>query len=747
MLLMLAGPPASGLSVLFTSLSITGIKPIAGSENTDQLSAESIDRLLFQELDISPNMVGGLPENWINTQAAKKTRDRIRNLLSRYLLKSGIGMITGSTLCRTLPIWIEVCEELNIEPRVIVMIRHPWEVAQSLAAIKNIELVDGHLLWLSYIRDAMRVCQNRRHTLVTYDQLVADPVTTLFRIGDELSLSWPINPWSVKTELLNLVQPDLKHCHAADLSNMDQQRYCAYEQFYRKIRFEQPGFSATASIESDLIDSLLASIGQYEKPAGTGNKQQKRIADHVDTEFYAQVLFPSSKKSGEVVETIPLIADEWQKISLIVPEPALLQNNPLILRPLNTSGTVLISNIKLTNRATGELVREFSSAHDFDSIEIQRDTIRLPNRKNLLLSVFGPNPKVCITKIHEVRDMPLDVEIWIRIIRDQDKLYQFYNYKKPEKTGNSPELNQQLLNKLRIMTSVWGFQQEFKARSLNFQKISTDNPQSLIKVNTFWNADIHLLPQNEVVSSSIYSYGFFEPELCCFLIDYLFNNAVFLDIGAHIGLFSMLAAELVGEKGHVFTFEPTPSTRNVLELNVSKYPQVQIIPKLAWSSTTLLDFNDYGIQFSAFNTAVSNRLNTEQKKLAKENLIKVEGIDIDSFCREQGIKPDLIKIDAESSEMQVLQGMTGLLETIRPVVTIEVGDMENTVKDYVPRSRDVLKFAMGFDYLPLNSIGGRYQYHELKNEYTYDNIIMAPVEKLPVRRPIGAVAVNQGNFY
>ncbi|NJK44255.1 MAG: FkbM family methyltransferase, partial [Pleurocapsa sp. SU_196_0] len=43
---------------------------------------------------------------------------------------------------------------------------------------------------------------------------------------------------------------------------------------------------------------------------------------------------------------------------------------------------------------------------------------------------------------------------------------------------------------------------------------------------------------------------------------------VFLDIGAHIGLFTVVMARLVGPEGRVFSFEPTPSTRAVLERTV-----------------------------------------------------------------------------------------------------------------------------------------------------------------------------------
>jgi FkbM family methyltransferase len=288
-----------------------------------------------------------------------------------------------------------------------------------------------------------------------------------------------------------------------------------------------------------------------------------------------------------------------------------------------------------------------------------------------------------------------------------------------------------------------------------WQKISLSVPEPellnekpiYIQAKTFWGAEMHLFPRNEVVSSKIYSFGLFEPELTVFFIDFLYDGATVMDIGAHIGFFSMLASELVGKRGKVLSFEPTPSTMEVLDLNLRPYPQHEIIAKAAWSSNTQLDFHDYGIQYSAYNTAVSDRLNPEEKKEVTESLIKVGTVTLDTFCAERSIRPDLIKIDAESAEMQVLQGMVNLMNTVRPVVTIEVGDMDSTLKEGVPRCRDILEYALGFDYLPLNSIGGRYHLHELQDKYVYDNIIIVPREKVPARRPLSNVAVQCGRFY
>ena len=199
---------------------------------------------------------------------------------------------------------------------------------------------------------------------------------------------------------------------------------------------------------------------------------------------------------------------------------------------------------------------------------------------------------------------------------------------------------------LSEITHTFSFHKEFISKYEVFKKKSQEiDKGSYLQGTTFWGASIFLIP-NEEVSKQIFCYSLFEPPISLFFVDFILPEFVVIDIGAHIGFFSMLAAELVGEKGKVFSFEPTPSTLETLNKNLAPYPQVQIIPKLVWSSETQMQFHDFGTELSAFNTDVLARLNPEQKKQAEDNRILVETTTMDSFATELQIRPDLVKIDA-----------------------------------------------------------------------------------------------------
>src|SRR5437867_12024721 len=84
---------------------------------------------------------------------------------------------------------------------------------------------------------------------------------------------------------------------------------------------------------------------------------------------------------------------------------------------------------------------------------------------------------------------------------------------------------------------------------------------------TFWTGRFEaVLPES--VSTHIWRYGFFEDDVCLFLLRSLAPGMVFVDIGAHFGFFTLLASELVGETGRVIALEPMPQTFVHLMRNV-----------------------------------------------------------------------------------------------------------------------------------------------------------------------------------
>ena len=228
------------------------------------------------------------------------------------------------------------------------------------------------------------------------------------------------------------------------------------------------------------------------------------------------------------------------------------------------------------------------------------------------------------------------------------------------------------------------------------------------------------------VSVFLHRNGFFEYELSAFYLRFLRRGMTFVDIGAHMGYFSMLASRAVGRTGRVLAFEPTPSTFRVLMANTGTEHNVTQVNKAAWSKTSTLTLHDYGPCFSAFNSFFDPRLPDSDKARLSDRTHLVPAVRLDDFVRDEGCVPDAVKIDAESAELHVLDGMRQLLSGPRPVLSIEVGDMG--VPD-APRSREVVDKVLSFDYRAFEMRDGRVLPHQVREEYDYENILFAPAER------------------
>lgn len=247
-----------------------------------------------------------------------------------------------------------------------------------------------------------------------------------------------------------------------------------------------------------------------------------------------------------------------------------------------------------------------------------------------------------------------------------------------------------------------------------------------IKAKTFWNENI-LLVIPEQVSLCIYRYGFHEQGLTRMILEYLKPGMTFFDIGAHFGYFTLLSSFLVGNEGRVHSFEPTPSTFNILKVNVSNKDNVFLNNCAVFSERKIVLINDYGIKYSAFNSIYNGRLPQDILPKLETKKYEVDSISIDDYVEHNRIIPNFIKIDAESSEYEIILGMEKTITKFHPIISIEVGDME---VEGVPTSNDLINFLVKKSYQPYEFKDGKILQHALKNEqYKYNNMLLLPVNK------------------
>jgi FkbM family methyltransferase len=157
--------------------------------------------------------------------------------------------------------------------------------------------------------------------------------------------------------------------------------------------------------------------------------------------------------------------------------------------------------------------------------------------------------------------------------------------------------------------------------------------------------------------------GDYEPHLRTFYQNRLKPGMTVVDVGANIGLYTMLAAQLVGSSGRVISFEPNSENCRLILLSINKnrFNNVTLFP-LALSDQAGYTF---------FTTALGSNgilLPTNESVLNDSSCIVISTIKMEDFISQ---KVDFIKVDVEGAEGLVIKGCRKLIEKHRPVVTSE----------------------------------------------------------------------------
>lgn len=179
-------------------------------------------------------------------------------------------------------------------------------------------------------------------------------------------------------------------------------------------------------------------------------------------------------------------------------------------------------------------------------------------------------------------------------------------------------------------------------------------------------------------------------DLAAALTDHLVRGgAVTVDVGASWGLFSYHLARRVGRSGTVFSYEPHPMNRVVLEKLARARPSVRFRPVAVSDLAGTADMHV---------PVFGHRHVTAQSSIAHGfsglNGVRVEKLTVPTvrLDDEIGGRPvDFIKIDVEGHELSVLRGASGMLRERLPAMLIEIEQrhLDHPIKDVFREIEDI----------------------------------------------------------
>lgn len=167
------------------------------------------------------------------------------------------------------------------------------------------------------------------------------------------------------------------------------------------------------------------------------------------------------------------------------------------------------------------------------------------------------------------------------------------------------------------------------------------------------------------VSRQIREQGVWEPYESQLVYQLLQPGQCFVDVGANIGYFTLLAAQKVGRQGQVFAFEPEPRNYRLLCENVMLNAlQQQVIAVEAGLSDQ---------ERSACLHLHPDNLGDHQLHAAAElerELVEVFLYNGSDYLSRFISRIDMLKVDTQGSEYQVIEGLMPLLQASHPGLKI-----------------------------------------------------------------------------
>jgi FkbM family methyltransferase len=190
-------------------------------------------------------------------------------------------------------------------------------------------------------------------------------------------------------------------------------------------------------------------------------------------------------------------------------------------------------------------------------------------------------------------------------------------------------------------------------------------------------------------------YGHYEPRTAELFKTYLDPDRDVMDVGANVGLFTILAAKRL-RTGRVVAVEPTDGAYQRLIINIGRNATgVEVIPYKGLVAAAPGEGSVHFVPGLEEYSSMRRPIHPGVAGLAI-SMASVPTTTIDDLVSEYRLRPALIKADVEGAELLAFQGARETLATHRPVVISELSD--DLLRPYDAKCSDVVALFRKFDY-------------------------------------------------
>jgi FkbM family methyltransferase len=197
----------------------------------------------------------------------------------------------------------------------------------------------------------------------------------------------------------------------------------------------------------------------------------------------------------------------------------------------------------------------------------------------------------------------------------------------------------------------------------DFLGLATDEDPPTVRRRA-GQVEVELPAWDNVIGPWLATYHEWEPAVTQALTQLAQPGYIILDVGAHVGIFTLLASRLVGPRGRVIALEPDPLTARFLRRNIMRAASANVLV------LEIAAADESGVlPLSRPDTDNTGDSRTYSLPSAREHL-SAPAVALDdllpSFAR-----VDLVKFDLQGMDHVALRGMGHLLAQQKPVIILE----------------------------------------------------------------------------
>lgn len=174
-----------------------------------------------------------LPTEWWRSAELTPCKEQLRQFIVQEFSDRAVFAVKDPRLSRLLPMWRDILDDLGIRCRFILPIRHPVEVALSLAKRNGFSLEKGALIWADHNLEAERLTRHDPRLIVSYHAFLEKPERLIRIVTDQWRLGASPDATTM-AEVRDFLEPALQH-HRIEPAKQDRRLINFMFKLYRSL--------------------------------------------------------------------------------------------------------------------------------------------------------------------------------------------------------------------------------------------------------------------------------------------------------------------------------------------------------------------------------------------------------------------------------------------------------------------------------------------------------------------------------